>query len=330
MRNEIFLRVLDRASSFIPHDSIVRLRSILEEEFYHYNISPVCTEIVPSNNMVSKVKLFLAVKKLEGLSPKSIECYGRTLAKFCIAIQKEADKITDMDVRMYLAVQSNKNLKKNTLNNILAPIRTFFQWMEDERYIQRSPAKTIKTIKVEKKLREALSRRELEMIRDAAVTLRDKAMVEFFYSTGCRLDEIQQLKKSKVNWLNRSARVVGKGNIERDVYINERAALRLQLYFDSRSDSHDAIFVSDREPHERLGRRRIEAIFSELGKKAGIEKPVFPHLLRHTTATNMLRSGATLTDVQKVLGHSNPATTLIYTDIANESIQQSHRKYMAG
>jgi len=274
--------------------------------------------------------LFLAVKKLEGASPRTIDCYGRALAKFCMSFQKEPDAITDMDIRMYMAVQANKGLKKNSLNNTLAPIRVFFQWMEDERIIQRSPAKTIKPIKVEKKIREALNRRELELLRDACVTLRDKAMVEFFYSTGCRLDEIQQLKKSKLNWLNRSARVVGKGNVERDVYLNERAAHRLQLYFNSRTDDEDAIFVSDRKPHKRLGRRRIEAVFTDLGIKAGIEKPVFPHLLRHTTATNMLRNGASLTDVQKVLGHSDPATTLIYTDIADEAIQQSHRKYMAG
>lgn len=330
MREQIFIRVLDRASSFMQHEDIIRLRSILDEEFYPYTITPACTDLVPTSSMLSQIKTFLAVKKLEGLAKSSIECYGRILLKFAMAFQKDADSITDMDIRMYLAVHSNKGLKGNSLNSIVAPIRCFFRWLEDEEYIKKSPARKIKHIKVEKRVRVALTRSELEMLRDACRTLRDIAMVEFFYSTGCRLSEIQNLSKDRIDWVSKSMMVIGKGNKEREVYLNDRAIFHLKKYFMTRMDQTPAVFVSERKPHARLGKRAIEKVFSDLGKLAGIQKPVYPHLLRHTTATNMLQSGASLSEVQGLLGHENPATTQIYAHLSRENIQQSHRKHLAG
>lgn len=330
MREQIFIRVLDRASSFMQREDILKLRAILDEEFYPYNIVAASTDLVPTNSMISQIKLFLAVKKLEGLAKSSIEMYGRILLKFAMSFQKDADSITDMDIRMYMAVHSNKGLKGNSLNTIVAPIRCFFQWLADEEYISKNPARKIKHIKVEKRVRVALTRSELEMLRDACRTLRDIAMVEFFYSTGCRLSEIQKLNKDKIDWVNKSMMVIGKGDKEREVYLNDRAIYHLRKYFMARIDQNPAVFVTERQPHGRLGKRGIEKTFTDLGKAAGISKPVYPHLLRHTTATNMLQSGASLSEVQGLLGHDNPATTQIYAHLSRENIQQSHRKHMAG
>lgn len=330
MREQIFIRVLDRASSFMQHEDIVTLRAILDEELYPYTITPACTDLVPTNTMLSQIKIYLAVKKLDGCAQKSIENYGRTLLKFAVAFQRDTSEITDMDVRMYLAVQKNRGISNNTLNSIIAPIRGFFKWLEDEELIKKSPARKIKHIKVNKKVRKALNRKEFEMLRDSCKTIRDTAMVEFFYCTGCRLDEIQQLNISKIDWSKRSVVVIGKGNKERIVYLSEKAQFHLEKYIQSRNDNNDAIFVTERNPHGRLGRRMIQSIFSDMGKRACIQKPVFPHLMRHTTATNMLRGGTPMAYVQNYLGHTNPATTQIYADVAQDAIQQSCEMTLAG
>jgi integrase/recombinase XerD len=95
-----------------------------------------------------------------------------------------------------------------------------------------------------------------------------------------------------------------------------------------RKDNNEALFVSSKFPYNRLGQRGIEKIFNKLGRDAGITKSVFPHLIRHTTATTMLRSGANLIEVQRLLGHENPSTTEIYADLDDSAVQYSHRKHL--
>ena len=228
-----------------------------------------------------------------------------------------------MDIRRYLAWYTKKGVKNSTLATIISALKSFFGWLENEEYISKSPMRKIKNIKVEKRVRKALNREELEMLRDACRTLREKALVEFFYSTGCRLDEAQKLNIADVDWSNGKVMVIGKGDKERPVYLNARAILHLRKYLASRNDSNHSLFVSERQPHDRLGRRAIERTFSTLGKRAGINKPVYPHLLRHTTASTMLQNGATMEEVQHYLGHDSPVTTQIYAEMDTQSISKS-------
>lgn len=328
MKEEIIIKVLDKASEFLAQEQIQQLRNILEETLYDYTISPACTALTVLNDMPGKVMLFLASKKLDGCSKNTLENYSLILKKFCTFIQKDIEQIDSMDIRRYLAMYSKAGVKNSTLATIISTLKSFFGWLENEEYIQKSPMRKIKNIKVEKRVRKALNREELEMLRDACKTLREKAIVEFFYSTGCRLDEAQKLNQSDIDWSSGKVMVIGKGNKERPVYLNARAILHLKKYLVSRKDLNPALFISERKPYNRLGRRGIERVFSELGKRAGINKPVYPHLLRHTTATTMLQNGATLSEVQHYLGHDSPVTTQIYAEMNTEAIKQSHLKHV--
>lgn len=328
MKEEIIIRVLDKASSFLPQECVHKLRNILEEELYNYTISPACTALTVLNDMPGRVILFLASKKLDGCSKNTLENYSRILQKFCSVIQKDVEQIDSMDIRRYLALYSQRGVKNSTLATQISTLKSFFGWLENEEYITKSPMRKIKNIKTEKRVRKALNREELEMLRDACRTPREKAIVEFFYSAGCRLDEAQKLDIADIDWTNRKVMVIGKGNKERPVYLNARAILHLRKYLASRKDSNPALFVSDRQPHDRLGRRAIERCFSELGKRAGITKAVYPHLLRHTTATTMLQNGASLAEVQHLLGHENPATTQIYAEMDAHAVKMSHLKHV--
>ncbi len=328
MKEELIVRILTRASEFLDDVQVKQLRLVLDEEFYHVRITSECTDLVVTENTPGKVMLFLAAKKLDGMSINTIKNYAIILRRFCNVVHKDIEQITSMDIRMFLALRSKDGLKKSSMASTIAALKSFFSWLENEDYLVKSPMRKIKNIKVEKRLRKALSREELEMLRDTAKTIREKALLEFFYSTACRLDEAQTLNLSDIDWVNNQVRVIGKGNKERIVFLNARARLHLKKYLKSRKDSCEALFVSERLPHDRLGRRAIEKTFTELGIKAGLPKKLFPHLMRHTTATHMLQGGATLEEVQNYLGHDSPATTQVYTQISTDAIKQSHLKHV--
>lgn len=328
MKEELIIRVLTKASNFMSEEQVKNLRMVLDEELYHYTITSECTDLVITENMPGKVMLFLAAKKLDGMSIHTIKNYGFILRRFCNTIHKDIEQITSMDIRMFLALRSKEGLKNSSMAATIAALKSFFSWLENEEYIIKSPMRKIKNIKCEKRLRKALSREELEMLRDAAKKLREKALLELFYSTGCRLDEIQKLNISDIDWNNNQVRVIGKGNKERIVFLNARARIHLKKYLRSRKDTRPYLFVGERSPHERLGRRAIERTFGDLGTKAGINREVYPHLIRHTTATHMLQGGATLEEVQAYLGHDSPATTQIYTTVSNDAVKQSHLKHV--
>ncbi len=328
MKEELIIKVLDRASSFLSPELVKQLRLILDEELYHITVTSECTALVVTENMPSKVMLFLAAKKLDGMSINTIKNYSIILRRFCNRVHKDIEQINSMDIRMFLASRSKDGLKNSSMAATIAALKSFFSWLENEEYIVKSPMRKIKNIKVEKRLRKALTREELEMLRDATKTLREKALVEFFYSAGCRLDEAYKLNITDIDWINGKTMVIGKGNKERPVFLNARCQLHIKKYLQSRKDYCEALFVGERFPHGRLGRRAIEKAFSELGLRAGIAKRVYPHLLRHTTATNMLQGGATLSEVQNYLGHDSPATTQVYTQVSTDAIKQSHIKHV--
>ena len=165
---------------------------------------------------------------------------------------------------MYLYVRE-KGLKMSSCASIISALKSFFGWLENEEFIIKSPMRKIKTPKCEKRVRKHLSTEELELLRDASRGIRDTALIEFFYSTGCRLDEVQKLNKSDINWSKGIVMVIGKGNKERPVYLNAKATVHLKKYLFSRLDNNEALFVGARAPHSRLGRRAIEVTFNILG-----------------------------------------------------------------
>ena len=121
--------------------------------------------------------------------------------------------------------------------------------------------------------------------------------------------------------------VLGKGNKEREVYLNARAHLHLRQYLDSRADDNPALFVTARAPHERLTRAGVEYIIAGLGRTAGVEN-VHPHRFRRTAATDLLRMGMPIEQVQELLGHVKIETTRIYCTVTREQVRASHRRYM--
>lgn len=327
VREEVIIKVLNQAMdefSEIPTD---KLRRILDMVLYDYEVKPAEKALVLRSNIRDMAGLYLASKRVEGLSEITLKNYGYRLRRFMSFMGKNAEDVNAMDIRMYLAAyQKHSGCANTTLESEVAGLKSFFGWLEDEEYIIKSPMRKINMPKTEKRMREALTPEELELLRDNCKTLRERALVEFFYSTGCRLDEVVKVNKPDINWQDLSLHVIGKGNKEREVFISEKGKVHIRKYLMSRMDDCDSVFTTERQPIRKLGRRSIERIFEALGKAAGITKQVSPHVIRHTTATDMLRHGAALSEVQAYLGHEDPSTTQIYAQISDEAVRVAHRK----
>lgn len=303
------------------------VRQAIEGILYEYELTPKETLPAVLDDMGDKIFLYLATRKTEGLSNTTIRGYGRTLKRFADTLRKNVEDVTAMDIRVYLANYSQTGVKNTTVASHTNVLRGFFNWLEDEEYIQKSPMRKIKSIKIEKRLREALTKEEFETLRTGAKTLRQKALLELFYSTGCRLEEVEQMKKQDIDWQRLQIRVVGKGNKERVVYINATCQVHLKKYFMARLDDCDSVFVTERKPIKFMGRRAIQREINKITEQSGLKINVYPHLLRHTTATHLLNSGMSLNILQQILGHDDPSTTLVYAELDNVTVENEYRKY---
>ncbi|MDQ6418671.1 tyrosine-type recombinase/integrase [Paenibacillus sp. LHD-117] len=301
------------------------LKSKLSASMSKYHVTRIDDKAVHPD-VTEKIKLYLASKKLEGLSPLTLKGYMLDLNIFSNRVRKKVADVSSADIRTYLA-QCDGN-KMSTIGKKLSVLKSFFGWLASEEYIPRDPTTKLKTPKLEKRAPKALTIEELEMIREACQTRRQRAFIEAMYATGCRLSEVQALNRDDINLQTMSTRVIGKGNKEREVYFSFKAMFHIRKYLSDRKDNDPALFVSERLPHGRLSRRGIQREIGVIAALAGLQKRVSPHTLRHTFATLTLNNGAELAAVQQLLGHESPATTQIYAQYTEERKREQHKKFL--
>lgn len=290
-----------------------------------YHVQKVESEEIHPD-LTEKIHLFVTTKKLEGLSPRTLEGYELDLGKFAERIKKKAENVTAADIRVFLGEQDH--LKRSTIGKKLSTLKSFFGWLAAEEILQRDPTAKLKAPKTEKRIPKALTIEELEMLRESCKTIRQRAFLELLYASGCRLSEIHQLNIKDVNFQTMSTNVIGKGNKEREVYLSPKSSYHMRKYLDSRNDDCEALMVTERRPYRRLTKRGIQCEIKKIAMAAGLEKKVSPHILRHTFATLTLNNGAELVAVQELLGHSSPDTTLRYARITEERKREQHKKYL--
>jgi site-specific recombinase XerD len=278
------------------------------------------------NNELHNV--FIAAKRIEGCSEKSLKYYSSTIQKMLTAIGKPLREINTDDLRGYLAnYQKEHSSSKVTIDNMRRIFSSFFGWLEDEDYILKSPMRRIRKIKTEKTIKDTFSDEGLELLRDACEEVRDLAMIDLLTSTGMRVGELVQLNRVDINFHERECVVFGKGSSERVVYFDARTKIHLQNYLDGRGDDNPALFVSLTQPHERLLIGGVETRVREIGKRADMQK-VHPHKFRRTLATRAIDKGMPIEQVQRLLGHVKIDTTMHYAMVNQTNVKNSHRKFI--
>jgi len=328
LNEEITIKIIGKMSLEYPETDQLWVRSMVDNILNNYEITSRETGLIKTD-IPERAMMYLAIKKLDGLSPHTLYNYRLQLQNFYKKVMKPVSMITTVDIRMYLVQRSaDNNLKQTSIGTLISTLKSFFSWLVMEEIILKNPMSKIKTPKCPKRLREPLSLGELERLRDACTTLRQRAILEFLFSTGCRLSETTNVSLQDIDWEDLSLKVIGKGDKQRLVYLSEKARLYIKKYINSRHDKCEALFVSQKFPHGRLGNRSVEVEFDIIGAAAGFDKSIFPHLLRHTMATIAFRSGAAITSVQKILGHDSLATTQIYVDVSDLTVQTEYRKFL--
>lgn len=323
---EVTVKLVNSIHNMYSDLDLQELRNQITKVLYDYEIRKVERSLVVSD-LEEKVFIYLQALKVEGKSYETIKNYYYTLKAFSKVIRKPVNAIDLQDIRMYIAQFSN-NHAKSTVNTLTSNLKSFFNWLELEGYIEKNPARRVKQIKLPKRLRKSLTADELERLRDSCITTRERAMIEFIFATGCRVSEVVKVNVSDLDPINSTLRIIGKGDSERIVYFSPKAKLYLQKYLLERPETEcQALFTTIRYPHSRLGKRSVEKEVSKVAIRAGINKNVFPHLLRHTMATLGLKSGANLTTIQKLLGHTLPSTTEIYAEVAQDDIKHEYNKH---
>ena len=322
--DEVIIRMVGKLTLEFPDIDQLKVREIIEESLYKYDVVPVETGLVVSD-VEDRLMIYLAVKKLDGLAKTTLKNYKDNILKFSNVLIKPIATVTTMDLRMYLANRC-KNMKPTSTNEQIFILKSFFGWLYTEEYIPKNPTTKLKPTKTPSRLREALSTEEIEILRQKCNSIREKTLFEFTYSTGCRLTEIVSINKEDIDWNNKMLKVVGKGNKERVVCFNTKAKYLLKEYLLTRSDNNCALFVTSKYPINRLGGRSIEREIKNIADRANLGKAIYPHLLRHSIATHLLAGGMALHNVQQLLGHSDPKTTQIYAETSIENVVYEYKR----
>ena len=271
---------------------------------------------------------FIAAKRIEGRSEKTLEYYKSVIEKTVESISKTVRHITTDDLRKYLAdYQEKKESSKVTIDNMRRILSSFFGWLEDEELIIKSPVRRIHKVKSSKVIKETYSDEELEKMRDSCDEIRDVALIDFLSSTGMRVGELVRLNIEDIDFDERECTVLGKGDKERIVYFDVRSKLHLKRYIESRSDNNPALFVSLNVPHERLEIGGVESRLRKIGNDLGIDN-VHPHRFRRTLATVAIDKGMPIEQLQQLLGHQRIDTTLQYAMVKQSNVKMAHRKYI--
>lgn len=281
------------------------------------------------DDLVGNIKLYISAKRLEGLSELTLEDYYRELMLFEFRVGKPTVRITTADIRHYLA--GIEGVMASTQGKKLSVIKSFFSWLVDEEIILRNPAARIKQVKQPKRLPKALSAIELEVLREACDSFRERALIEVMYSTGCRLSEVSRMKRKDIDWSNGSIKVIGKGDKERVVYLNPKATYHLERYLEECLENENKceyLFSTERRPYRQMKNKTIQDAVDKIAARTDIEKNVTPHVFRHTMATLAMENGIELGDLQQLLGHSNPGTTLRYAEVSEERKHNAHKKFV--
>ena len=221
MDQQIINSVMREMNDYLDNQQLLRLKKALE--------NAITEKEKGKDNSNDLLELFLSTKRLEGRSDRTLKYYKNTVLNMMKSIQKPVTAITTDDLRQYLAdYQKRPTVCKQSVDNIRRNLSSFFNWLEDENYILKSPVKRIHKIKSPVVVKEAYSDDEIEKLRYECKEIRDLALVDFLLSTGMRVGELVLLNRSDIDFVERECVVLGKGDKERVVYFDAKAKLHLE------------------------------------------------------------------------------------------------------
>ena len=326
MKQNLMNEIIQGMLPFLNNAQMERLQEVLQHTLFNYKV--VENNSNKELSELNLVELFLAAKRIEGCSEKSLKYYESTILALLDDLEKDVKHIVTDDIRTYLTeYQARKQSSKVTIDNIRRILSSFFSWLEDEDYILKSPVRRIHKVKTGTNIKETYTDEALELMRDNCTELRDLAIIDMLASTGMRVGEMVLLNREDIDFNERECVVFGKGDKERIVYFDARTKIHLLNYLNSRNDDNPALFVSLQKPYNRLQISGVEVRLRQYGKRLGLNK-VHPHKFRRTLATMAIDKGMPIEQLQQLLGHRRIDTTLQYAMVKQSNVKIAHRKYI--
>jgi len=288
------------------------------------------------------------LRSVRNLSPHTLESYAKDLAKYEAFLEGRGVEPRNAglsDARGFVGQLSRNGLSPRSVNRIVSGVRGWYRFMERNGEIDANPFAEIRSLRTEKRLPSFLFEEEMARLvelpsqtacaeEDSFWKLRDRAVLETLYSTGCRISELVSMNIADMDLKSSTARVMGKGARERNVFLGASAAAALRQYLACRvshgpkssrlPDSVRAVFINQRGG--RITDRGVRFILGEYLVKANLGKRVTPHTFRHSFATHLLDRGADIRAVQELLGHASLSTTQVYTHVGLERLKKVYRR----
>jgi integrase/recombinase XerD len=283
---------------------------------------------------------YLIVEK--GLAENTIQSYRRDISAYLIFIEKklqitDINHVTRVHIMQFLSSLKDEGKSARTIARHIASIRSFHHFLILDKIVDHDPTVHIETPHPELKLPKVLNTDEVDTLLNTpdlttTLGLRDKAMLELMYATGMRVSELVNLNINDVHLSLGFVRCLGKGNKERIIPIGKMATEALKEYLEkarpkliNQKNKTDSLFMNHHG--QRLSRQGFWKILKQMAIKAGIEKELTPHTLRHSFATHLLENGADLRSVQELLGHSDISTTQIYTHVTKTRLKDVYNQF---
>ncbi|MDZ7802575.1 site-specific tyrosine recombinase XerD [Thiohalophilus sp.] len=275
-----------------------------------------------------------------GLSENTLSAYRSDLSQFGLWLDQQGGAslrgVRREQIQGYLAQRLEARGSPRSTARLLSSLRRFYAWLRREQQIGEDPTALIEAPRLGRPLPKSLSESDVEALLLAPDTethkgLRDRCMLEVLYATGLRVSELVNLHMGQINRQQGVVRISGKGDRERLVPLGEEALGWLQRYLEEvrpavlDGQAAEAVFLSNRR--QPMTRQTFWHLIKDYARRAGIDKPLSPHTLRHAFATHLLNHGADLRVVQMLLGHSDLSTTQIYTHIAKARLQELHAQH---
>ncbi len=319
-------------SPYLERGQLEHLSNVLYVNFHGIEVQERHTELIPSgiDGDTAKIKMFVASKKAVNRQDNTPRQYTREIYNMLNFLGKRLEDITGIDLRYYYGVmREQRGIKMSTMQTRLHYLSSFWDFLITEELVHSNPVKKVGLLKLEKTIKKPFSAAEMEALRVNCQGLRDRALVEFLYSTGVRMSELVSLNVGDIEMGKQELIVYGKGSKERKTYLTDSAKFYLRRYLRTRQQEgleEQPLFVTLDKPHDRLTVAGVQHMLRQLGKRAKVDN-CHPRRFRRTIATDLLNRGMPIEQVKEFLGHEKLDTTMIYCSIRQEGVQASHKKY---
>lgn len=317
-----FIRQAEQAlADRVTVSDMTAIMSVINDLLQGYDMR--CVEVW-EDRKDDLLNCYLDAMRVECRSEKTIARYEYVIRRMMEFVTVPTRRITVHHLRGYLSHEKERGVADSTLEGTRQIFSAYFNWLQRESLIEKNPTANLGTVKVAKKEKLRYTEIEMEKLNQSCECIRDRAILHFLASTGCRISEMTELNRDNVNLEKLECVVHGKGNKERTVFLSEVAGMIIRQYLDTRKDDHEALFIG--RIGERLQPGGVRFMLNELAKRAGVEH-VHPHKFRRTLATELTRRGMPIQEVAKILGHEKIDTTMRYLDMNNETVKANYRRY---